>query len=231
MIGHMLLAPPVRHGTLGEYALLTAAGVAVKPAGLDFATAAALPLAAGAALAAVEALEVQPGQVVLVAGASGGVGSYAIQLLAARGATVVATGTADDAGRPAKLGAAAVVDYAAGDLAGQLRARYPDGADALIDLVAYAAAALPLDAVRPGGTVASTLGAADDLVLAARKLTGANIMAATTREVIESLAGQVAVGTLTADVSQVLPLDRADEGLAVLARGQARGKIIVRVSS
>ncbi len=110
----MLLARPVRPGTLGEYALPPTAAVTAKPAGLDFSTAAAIPLAGMAALAAVDTIGVKPGQVVLVAGASGGADSYAVQLLAARGAAVVATGAADDAARLTGLGAAAVVDYTAG---------------------------------------------------------------------------------------------------------------------
>jgi NADPH:quinone reductase-like Zn-dependent oxidoreductase len=230
VIGHVPLAPPVRLGTLGEYALLPAAAVAAKPAGLSFETAAAIPLAGAAALAAVDAVDPKPGQVVLVVGASGGVGSYAVQLLAARGATVVATGTKQDTERLTDLGATTVVDYATGDVAGQVRASYPDGVNALIDLVAYATQALPLDVVRPGGTVASTLGAADASVLENQQLTGANVMAAPTREVIETLARQVADGTLTADVERVLPLEQADAGLAALAGGQARGKIIITVN-
>ena len=92
VIGHMLLAPPVKAGTLAQYAVLPAAAVTAKPAGLSFIQAAALPLAAGTAVAAVDAVDPQPGQDVLVVGAGGGVGSFAVQLLAARGVTVVATG-------------------------------------------------------------------------------------------------------------------------------------------
>jgi NADPH:quinone reductase-like Zn-dependent oxidoreductase len=124
-IGHMLLAQLVCPGTLGEYALLPTAAVTAKPAGLDFTTAAVSPLAGMAALA-VDAIGAKPGQVVLVAGASGGADSYAVQLLAARGAAVVATGAADDAARLTGLGAAAVVDYTAGTWpASRARACWP----------------------------------------------------------------------------------------------------------
>src|SRR5689334_1277895 len=105
----MPLAPPVRLGTLGHHAL-PATAVTAKPTGLDFTTAAAIPLAGTAALAAVDAIGVKPGQVVLVADAS----AYAVPLLAARGAAIVATGAADDAARLTRLGAAAVVDYTPG---------------------------------------------------------------------------------------------------------------------
>lgn len=230
VFGHVLLAPPVKNGTIAEYAALPAAAVARKPAGLDFVTAAALPLAGAAAAAAVDLVGARPGTIVLVSGASGGVGSYAVQLLAARGATVVATGTADDAGRLTGLGASAVVDYTAGPVASQVLTLYPDGVDALIDLVSYSADALPLAAVRTGGAVASTLGAASQEVLDAAGLTGGNIMAGPVREVIAPLAEQAATGALKVDVTTVLPLDRAAEGLATIAAGQARGKIVVEVA-
>jgi NADPH:quinone reductase-like Zn-dependent oxidoreductase len=229
VVGHVLLAPPVKAGTIAEYAVLPAAAVAAKPAGLDFVTAAALPLAGAAATAAVDAVDPQPGQTVLVVGASGGVGSYAVQLLAKRGATVVATGTADDAERLTGLGASSVVDYTAGPVADQVLAAHPDGVDALVDLVAYAPDGLPLTAVRKGGKVASTLGAANDEVLGGLGLTGANIMAGPVREVIESLVEQAVAGSLKVDVSTVLPLDQAGAGLATIAGGKARGKIVIEL--
>jgi NADPH:quinone reductase-like Zn-dependent oxidoreductase len=229
VFGHVLLAPPIQAGTLAEYAVLPAAAVAAKPAGLNFVTAAALPLAGAAASAAVDAIDPQPGQTVLVNGASGGVGSYAVQLLAARGVTVVATGTAEDVDRLTALGAATVIDHTTAPVAGQVRAQYPDGVDGLIDLVSYSVDALPLDAVHKDGKVASTLNAADEQTLAAAGLSGANIMAGPVREVIVPLAEQAAAGTLKVDVTTVLPLDHAADGLATIASGKARGKIVVTI--
>jgi len=109
VLGHILFAPPLHHGTIAEYAILPTDAVVAKPASLDFSDAAALPLAGAAALAAVEAAELQQGQTVLIAGAGGGVGSFAIQLAVARGATVIATGLPEDADRLRRLGASEVV--------------------------------------------------------------------------------------------------------------------------
>ncbi|MEU5939631.1 zinc-binding dehydrogenase [Micromonospora sp. NPDC047548] len=229
VVGHVLLAPPVHAGTLAEHALLPATAVTAKPSGLDFVTAAAVPLAGAAALASVDAVDPQPGRTVLVVGAGGGVGSYVVQLLAGRGATVVATGRAEDTDRLSQLGADTVIDYTTGPVADQVLARYPDGVDGLIDLVAHGPDGLPLSAVRRGGKVASTLGAADGDVLAAAGLTGSNIMAKPVREVVAPLIEQAANGTLAVSVSTVLPLDRAADGLAALAGGKAHGKIVVKV--
>lgn len=231
VLGHVLLAPPIQAGTLAEYALLPAAAVTPKPAGIDFVTAAAIPLAGAAAAATVDAIDAQPGQTVLVNGATGGVGSYAVQLLAARGVTVVATGTADDADRLTGLGATTVVDYTKGDVADQVRAAYPGGVDALIELVAHTADGSPFAAVRKGGKVAATTQAAgDEQALAATGLTGQGVMAGPVREVTEPLVALAVAGTLKVDVTTVVPLEQAVDGLATIASGQARGKIVVKIS-
>jgi NADPH:quinone reductase-like Zn-dependent oxidoreductase len=229
VVGHIRFAPPISAGTLAEYAVLTADTVFRKPAGLNFVTAAALPLAGAAAVALVDAIDPQPGETVLVNGATGGVGSFVVQLLAARGAQVIATGSADDAARLTGLGAAMVVDHKSGPVADQVRAELVDGVDALVELAAFAADASPLGAVRDGGRVASTTGNPDDEALAAAGLSGTTIMAMPLRELVEPLALQAEEGTLRVEVSSVLSLDQALDGLAAIAAGRARGKIVVAI--
>jgi len=231
VFGHLLMAPPIQAGTLAEYALLPVAGIAKKPAGLDFASAAALPLAGAAASAALDALDPEPGQTVLVVGATGGVGSYVVQMLAGRGVSVLATGAPADTERLTKLGATQVIDYTGGSVTDQVRERYPHGVDGLVDLVSYAAQNMPLAAVRSGGRVASSMGAADEQALASAGVTGTNIMATPTGDLIAGLAEQVVTGRLTVDVETILPLEQAADGIATIGAGQARGKIVVRVSA
>jgi NADPH2:quinone reductase len=229
VVGHVLLTPPVQAGTLAEYALLPAEAVVPKPAAIDFVTAAAIPLAGAAAVAAVAAVDPQHGQVVLVNGASGGVGSYVVQLLAARGATVVATAAGADTERLTKLGAAVVVDYTDGGVADAVLKEYPGGVDALIELAAYSPEASPLAAVRRGGKVASTTPVPDEQALADAGVAGTSVMAGPVREVTGPLIGQAAEGRPTVDVTEVVPFERAAEGLATLAQGRARGKIVVQI--
>ena len=231
VLGHVLLAPPISAGTLAEYAVLPAATVTPKPAGLDFVKAAALPLAGASAVQSIDAVDPQPGQTVLVNGASGGVGSFAVQLLAARGVTVVATGKPADADRLTALGAAKVIDYTAGPVAEQVRAAYPDGVDALVSLHGMDPSATPIAAVRSGGKVAGVAGVPDDATLAAAGLTGTAVMAMPTREILAPLAEQAAAGDLKVTVSSVLPLDQATEGLGKLATGGAGGKIVVTLDN
>jgi NADPH:quinone reductase-like Zn-dependent oxidoreductase len=230
VFGHVLLAPPIQAGTLAEYALLPAASVVLKPAALDFVQAAALPLAGAAAAQVVDAIDPQAGQTVLVNGASGGVGSYAVQLLAARGVTVIATGT--DIDRLASLGATTVVDRANGPIAQQVLAEHPGGVDALINLFGRSIDDVPLAALRQGGTVA-TLGQAplDPDAAAAAGITLVRIMATAVREVTGPLSDQAAAGNLRIDVRDVIPLDEALDALTTIAAGRANGKTVVTLDN
>jgi NADPH:quinone reductase-like Zn-dependent oxidoreductase len=227
--GHVLLAPPIQAGTVAEYAVLPTASVSKVPEGLDFVTAAAIPLAAAAASGTVDALgdAVSPGSVVLVNGASGGVGSYVVQLLADRQIEVVATGTAADADRLRDLGAKEVVDYTAGPVVDQVLTSHPDGVDALVNLAGNTPDQIPLGAVKKGCTVSFTTMGPDEEALAGAGLVGFKVMAKPTRDITAPFAQKVAGGSMQVSVAEVLDLDHAAEGLAVLAAGAARGKIVV----
>jgi NADPH:quinone reductase-like Zn-dependent oxidoreductase len=155
------------------------------------------------------------------------VGSYAIQLAAARGATVIATGLPEDEERLRALGASSVVDYR-GDVAGQVRAARPDGVDALVLCVTHDPDSLRQLAsiVRAGGRVSATAGA-DESALAAYGLTATPVMAVPDRETLAGLLDQVERGALRIDVEQTLPLASAAQGLDMLATGHSAGKIVV----
>jgi NADPH:quinone reductase-like Zn-dependent oxidoreductase len=230
VLGHVLFAPPLHHGTIAEYAVLPADAVVAKPANLTFNEAAALPLAGAAALAAVDAAALQQGQTVLIAGAGGGVGSFAIQLAVGRGATVIATGLPEDADRLRALGASKVVDYRQ-DVAEQVLADDPEGVDALLDLVTFDPDSFGklAQAVRRGGKVGSTTTGATPEALEAAGLTGQAIFALPNRDTLHRLLGEIERGTLRVDVEQILPLDEATKGLETLANRTARGKLVVAI--
>jgi NADPH:quinone reductase-like Zn-dependent oxidoreductase len=206
VLGHILPASPIRHGALAQYAPLPAAAVVLKPANLDAIRAAALPLAAATATAAAAAIAPRPGQIVLVNGAGG-----RDRLLA--------------------LGARTVVDYTVGSVIEQVRSAFPAGVDALVNLAGYSAADVPLGAVRTGGTVATTTEAPDDHALTAAGLVGGAVDGRPVRETLGPLAEQAAAGRLKVHVATVLPLDRAADGLAVIAAGQAHGKVVVIIGA
>ena len=130
------------------------------PDGVDLAQAGAAALAAVTALAVHDALSLNQGDTVLMIGANGGVGTIAVQLAAAAGATVVAPGLPEDHEYLRGLGVAEVLDRN-GDIAAQVRQRHPDGVDALADFASRSPDQLNTYASGPrGGRIASSPAAA-----------------------------------------------------------------------
>lgn len=228
VLGFIPSTPPLHDGTYADEIVTSNVVLARKPTGLSFEVAAAIPLAGVTALDSVEAVDIGPGDVVLIAGATGGVGSFAVQLAVQRGATVVATarGGEEDA-FVRSLGASDTIDYSAGAIAGAVRAKYPNGVTALIDLVNREDAFTMMAAlVRDGGRIATTLGAADVEALAQRNVRATNIMGSPTPEKLTTLADAVAAGSLRAELQQSFPLDRAGEALQAFSSGTL-GKLVV----
>jgi NADPH:quinone reductase len=224
VFGFLLHAnPTARDGSWAE--LITVSeelSIAPVPEGLDLATAGAAPLAGITALALVGALELGDGDVVLIAGATGGVGSLAVQLAARAGARVIASALAEDEGFLTDLGATDVVARE-GDVAELVRERYPDGVDALIDLVNYTPGTYEL-ALKDGGRIASSTGAAGE---------GdgrTNVMASPTRDNLERLGALLADGSLRIPVQRTYDLGQAPEALAALPAEHTQGKLAIEVS-
>jgi NADPH:quinone reductase-like Zn-dependent oxidoreductase len=212
-----------RTGALTELVSVPATAVAAVPAGLETHDAAVIGLAGIAALDAVEALQVQSGDVVLISGATGGVGSIALQLAVAAGATVVATARpGEDTTYVTDLGAAHTVDYT-GDLVAAVRAIAPNGVDKALH--AAGDATVISEVVRSGASVASTLGLTaeqfgrDDVTVYA-------IMAAATADKLATLLGRAADGRLHVNVDATVPLERAQDALKAFSEG-TRGKVLV----
>jgi NADPH:quinone reductase and related Zn-dependent oxidoreductases len=231
VLGFVTSMPPLHDGTYAEV-VSGASGLVLarKPDRLSFETAAALPLAGATALDAVDAIDIGPGDTVVVAGATGGVGSIAVQLAAQRGATVIATAKpGDDEAFVRALGASVTVDYSSGDVAEAIRALYPDGVTALIDTVNRGEAFAPMAAlVRDGGRIATTLSTADVEALAARDVRATNVMGTPTPEKLRLLAAQVADDTLRVEIQQTYPLAEAPLAFAAFMAG-TRGKLVLIV--
>lgn len=221
--------PFMGQGTLAEHQTFGASDVAIKPARLGFREAAALPTAGLTAFAAVDALEPREGQVVVVLGATGGVGSYAVQLAVAKGARIVAVSRGGRAGYARSLGAADVVDYTVADATQLLHERYPDGIDAVLDFAGQRELVAAIAGlVRTGGRVVSTVGAADAEALAARGITGINANRAGTDRLPE-LADLVTAGQLRLPELTTFSLDDGDQALAAQAERRVPGKIVIDI--
>jgi NADPH:quinone reductase-like Zn-dependent oxidoreductase len=213
------------HGTFAERFIAAAADVVPVPDGVTATQAVAAGLAAIAALDAVDALDVQPGDVVLVSGATGGVGTVALQLAAARGATVLATarpGEGSDLVR--RLGAHEVVDFTT-DLAAAVTAAAPGGVTKALHAAGDPAALAAL--LVPGGVLASLIGA-DQSHLGRDDVTAEPVTAQATPEKLASLLQAIAARRLEVVESTSRSLDDAAAALAAFGAGKI-GKIVVTI--
>jgi NADPH:quinone reductase len=215
-------------GTLAELTTASTDTIAKRPASLGEVAAAALPLAGVSALQSVEAVAPKPKDVVVVVGASGGIGGYAVQLATIDGAYVIGVTSKSNIDYVKSLGAAEVIDREAGDVLQALKSKHADGVAAIIDTGSDAPSLAHLsDAVRKGGTVASMKGAAGVEELDKRGITGVNISTRVTAQRLETLAELSASGKLKAPRIRTFPLDQANEAIKLL--GQTGGKLVVKI--
>jgi NADPH:quinone reductase len=219
--------PYLGDGSFADYVTVPASvGIAKLPAGIDFTEGAALGLAGTAALSSVDAAELQPGQTVLIAGATGGVGNQAVQLAAKSGATVIATArTEKDKQLVTELGAAETVDYT-GDVAAAVRRLHPGGADVVLHFAGDPAALLA--AVRSGGRFVSTL-VGSPAQLPAGDVTVIGIYANPDAATLDRCAADRGDGTTRISIQRTYHLDEAPAALADFGGGTL-GKLIITTS-
>jgi NADPH:quinone reductase len=215
-------------GTLAEYSTMSAATIARKPTPVDHASASAIPVAGGTGLILVDALNIEKGSVVVAVGATGGVGSFVLQLATLRGAHVVAVCRASNADYARLLGAAEVLDYEAGDLTDLVRAAYPEGIDAIADMHGDKESITRLAALVPeGGRVASAAGGADAEALGARGIEGTNVQGRVTSDLLANLAGLLEEGQIVAPELHPYALSDSAKALQDVSSFHTRGKIFV----
>ena len=214
-------------GTAAGSATMSTGTIARKPASIDHTDAAAIPVAGATALTMVETAGVADGDVVVAIGATGGVGSYLVQLAAKRGARVLAISSAANADYARKLGAAGSIDYAAGDVVEAVRSLAPDGVDVIAEMHGGEDTARLAELVRSGGRVVSAVGGADEETLKARGIEAANIMGMVATASLETLVGMLERGEIVSPEFRTFPLTEAAEAFEQVATGHTRGKILV----
>jgi NADPH:quinone reductase-like Zn-dependent oxidoreductase len=226
-------------GAFAEYARAEAGKVVPKPTGLTFEQAAAIPIAATTALRGIrEVGRVRAGHRVLVNGAAGGVGSYAVQIAAALGAEVTGVCSARNAELVRSLGAAHVIDYTTNDFT-----REPARYDVIFDNVGNQPLSRLRRALDPAGILVLNGGGSPGHVVGP---VGAMLWAAAvngfvrqhlrflpTREDRAELAAITALtedGKLTPVLDRAYPLADTAQGLRHVEGGHARGKVVITVA-
>lgn len=223
-------------GTFAEYAVAREDKLARKPANLSFEQAAVVPVSAGTALQALDAAgSVAPGRTVLVIGASGGVGGFAVQLAKAFGAEVTGVASTAKLDLVRSLGADHVLDYTRNDFADGTR-RY----DVVLDIAGNPSLSRLRRALTDTGT-AVIVGGEDGgsfsgglnrqfrgLALSPfihQRLT--TFLARQRARDLERLTELIEAGTLRPSIDVTYPLDRAPEAMRHLVAGKARGKVAI----
>jgi NADPH:quinone reductase-like Zn-dependent oxidoreductase len=225
-------------GSIAEVAVTAEDRLVAKPAALSFEAAAALPIAGITALEALlDVADVQPGQRVLVTGASGGVGTFAVQIAVALGAEVTAVCRGRNAELVRSLGATEVVDYTEEDWTARGQ-RY----HAVVELAGRPSVRAVRRCLEPGGIHVLSGGEGGRLAgpvprgLAAMALatvtdTRAKLFLATERaETLDALVGFVVEGRVRSVVEQTVPLAEATSAVEHLREGHTRGKTVVTVA-
>ncbi|SDS58283.1 NADPH:quinone reductase [Agromyces flavus] len=219
-------------GGFAEFAAVDAVGLRPRPDRIDPAVAAAVPQAGGLAWQAlVDVAHVAARERVLVVGAGGGVGTFAVALARRVGAEVVAVDRAGKLDLLRRLGAREVLDADDRDrdpFAGA--ARY----DVIVDMVASRPRSTYRRALRPGGRLVVVGGSTR--TIAAVAATGGRpdaeqrtlrLLAARANGGLDELGELVASGDVTPVIEEVLPLDRVPEALARIGAGSVLGKLVI----
>ncbi len=222
--GQMLHAP-VGEGSYAEWvAVPENAAIAAAPTGIPLTDAAAAPTAGMTALQLLEESGLAAGQTLLLVGATGGVGSFVIQLAKARNIRVTATvSNAEETERMKKLGAAGTVNYKENEA-------YPVS-DALIDLVNKGEAfGKMLAYVKPGGTALTTQFVADKKVLEAGGLHGGNFETKGTPASLDELRKAIDHGDIHIPVDRKISLEQAPAAIAESRELKSKGKTIIVIN-
>jgi NADPH:quinone reductase-like Zn-dependent oxidoreductase len=222
-------------GTFADHAVAKEGKLARKPANLTFPEAAVVPVSGITALRAVTDVgRVEPGHHVLIIGASGGVGSYAVQIAKALGARVTGVCSTAKVDLVRGLGADHVIDYTREDFADG-RQRY----DVILDIAGNPTVSRLRRALTPTGTAVLIGGEDGD------RLTGMNrqflalaralfirqrvaLLTPVERAAhIERLTELIAAGQVTPSVDRTYPLEQAPEAMRRLEAGEVRGKVAI----
>ncbi len=236
---------PTNHGQGGqgsyaEYTVANADRVARIPDTLSFAGAAALPVAA---LTAWQGLfdrgGLQPDQMALIHGGSGGLGSFAVQFARWAGARVAATCSTPNVNYLKSLGVERVIDYAEEDIARAVTGWAPQGLDYLMDAVGVSTLPDALELVRGGGTFVSIPTLVDDGDISAAATAAAEkgvqrvfstMDDAGCAPTLEKIAGLLASGDIKLPPLQEFPLRDVARVHRILQEGHNRGKMVLRVA-
>jgi NADPH:quinone reductase-like Zn-dependent oxidoreductase len=225
-------------GTYAEYVAAPESNFAHKPANLSFEQAGAVPISAFAALQALrDEGQVRPGQRVLVIGAAGGVGSFAVQLAKAFGAEVTGVASTAQADLVRAIGADHVIDYTSEDVTDGTR-RW----DLILDTAGHRSLSRLRRALTPKGTLVIVgsegrgrwMGGFDRNLraVAMSRFVGQRLRMLSSKprqDDLQSLRELLEAGKVTPLIDRTYPLARVPEAIRLMVQGHGRGKLVITV--
>jgi NADPH:quinone reductase-like Zn-dependent oxidoreductase len=209
-------------GAQADYVVLEAGNVAPAPVSVPPVQAATIPLNGLTAIQALEALELTSADTLLVTGAAGAVGGFAVELAAARGVRVIASASPADEDTVRALGATDFVPRQA-SLPDAVRALVPGGVDAALDAAALGPTTLA--AVRGGGRFVSI--SVPNTPIPLRATVVRTVLVRADRAQLDQLVAHVDAGELTLRVAETLPLTSVEAAHKRLASGGLRGRLVL----
>src|SRR3982751_2748790 len=217
---------PLSGGGYAEYAVTSENEATRKPKALTFEEAAAVPLAGETAWQAlIDTAKLESGQTVLIHGGSGGVGSLAVQIAKARGATVIATASTANQETLKQLGVDQAIDYTQTKFQEQVK-----DVDVVLDTVGKDTLTRSYEVVKKGGMVVTIAGKPDQAEAEKRGIRVAGMRTEPKAETLEELTKLIDAGKLKPVVSQVLPLSEGAKAQEQVATRHTRGKIVLKVA-
>jgi NADPH:quinone reductase-like Zn-dependent oxidoreductase len=216
-------------GAYAEFAVASAAMISMKPRSVSFIQAASVPVIAVTAWQALfDHARLEAGQTVVIHGAAGNVGAFAVQLAHRAGLQIVATASSNDIGFLRALGASTVIDYHTQRFEEHVR-----GADAVIDLAGGETQTRSFQVLRRGGKLISAVSQPDQDIAQSRGVEAAFFLVNVTSRHLAQITALLDGGELRTHVGAVLPLADASEAHLMLEhlRLQPKGKIVLAVGT
>jgi NADPH:quinone reductase-like Zn-dependent oxidoreductase len=217
----------VRDGTYAELVGVTPRHVAKKPRSLSLVEAGAVPLAGLTAYQVIfDALALEEGETVLVHGAAGGVGHFAVQLAVAAGARVIGTARARNHDFLRELGAERCIDYEHEDFAAVLGRGQ---VDAVVDVVGGETQERSVEVIREGGRLASIVMPPDRDRFAAHDIAARYVFVRPDADELAALGAMFDAGQVRVHLHAQIPLDDAAQAHELVEAGHPHGKVVLTI--
>jgi len=213
-------------GSYAQYIAINEDEVALKPQTISFAQAAAIPMVAGAAYTSLFKLgKIKAGQKILIHGAAGAVGSFAVQMAKATGAYVIGTAAGDGITLLQSLGADEIIDYTTTDFSTAV-----NDVDVVLDLVGGETQMKSFGIIKKNGLLLSTVMPPSNEKAAAAGIDAAFVFTTPDQNMLQEIAAMINSGKLKITTPAVLPLAEAKKAHEMIENRKAKGKIVLELS-